>query len=184
MFTKESIREQMQNLRMALSENDVSKASKACVNRILSLAEYQESKTIFLYAAVRNEVDVTPLFEYALQDGKQVAFPVSSEYGELDFYVVFDRGDFHKGKFGILEPPKDILVLPDEDTMVLVPAVAFDIRKNRIGQGKGYYDRYFDRYPDALRIGVAYDFQVVDAFEPQRHDKQMDFIVTDTKIIV
>ena len=57
MFTKESIREQMRKLRMALSENDVSKASKACVNRILSLAEYQEAKTIFLYAAVRNEVD-------------------------------------------------------------------------------------------------------------------------------
>ena len=68
--------------------------------------------------------------------------------------------------------------------MVLVPAVAFDIRKNRIGQGKGYYDRYFDRYPDALRIGVAYDFQIVDAFETGRHDKQMDFIVTNTQIIV
>lgn len=174
----------MRGLRKTLSEHDVSKASKACVNRILSLAEYQEAKTIFLYFAVQNEVDITTLLERALEDGKQVAFPVSSQYNDMDFYAVFDRSDFHRGRFGIPEPPKDILVLPDEDTMVLVPAVAFDKRKNRIGQGKGFYDHYFERYPDALRVGVAYDFQIVDAFESQRHDKQMDFIVTNTQIIV
>lgn len=184
MFTKDSIREQMRNFRMALSENDVNKASKACVNRILSLAEYQEAKTIFLYAAIHNEVDVTSMLACAIEGGKQVAFPVSSDDGELDFYVVFAHEDLQKGKFGILEPPKDILVTPDEDTVVLVPAVAFDKRKNRIGQGKGYYDRYFERYPDAVRIGVAYDFQVVDAFEAKPHDKQVDFIVTNTQIYV
>lgn len=183
MFNKDAIRRQMREKRLLMSEEEVRKASISCVSQLLSLTEYQEAKTILVYASTRNEVDTTPIIEDALAANKVVGMPVSFEEGEMEFYSVFELADLRPGRFGILEPPTDILVDP-EDALLLVPAVAYDRRKNRIGHGGGYYDRYMQRYPQFYKIGLAYEYQVVDAFEPDSYDQPVDLIITDTQIII
>ena len=63
--------------------------------------------------------------------------------------------------------------------LIIVPAVAYDRQGNRIGRGKGYYDRLLSR-TKALRIGVAYDFQLVDEIEAEPHDIPVDIVITET----
>lgn len=183
MFSKDKIREQMQAQRRQMSSEMVKKSSVSCISQLFTLNEYQEAKTILVYASTRNEVDTRPIVEDALAHNKVVGMPVSYQEGAMEFYSVFDWSDLKPGRFGILEPPADILV-EAEDALILVPAVAYDRRKNRIGHGGGYYDRYMQRHPDLYKIGLAYEYQIVDAFEPEEYDEPVDLIVTDTQIII
>lgn len=184
MFSKENIRQSLLKQRMNLTENEVNKASKECLHRLMSLAEYQDCNILLLYAPIRNEVDTFPLIEDALSKNKVVGLPVTEDEGEMYFYSVFDLSDLKPGKFGILEPPTDILVEPTKDTLMLLPAVAYDTRKNRIGYGGGYYDRYLARYEDFCKIGLAYDFQIMDGFEVDEHDQRVNYIITQSQLIV
>ena len=183
MFTKDAIREQIKSQRLRLTKEEVKRASAACTARLLSLAEYQECQTILVYSAIQNEIDTTAIIKNALDNKKTVGLPVSYDDGKMEFYSVFDLSLLSPGRFGILEPPESILIEPVRDAMIFLPAVAYDKRKNRIGYGKGYYDRYMERYPDLYAIGLAYDFQVVDSFETEDYDKPADIIITDTQMI-
>ena len=90
------------------------------------------------------------------------------------------------GAFGILEPrPTGIEHQADEADLIVVPGVAFDLSGHRIGYGKGYYDRFL-KHPERKThlVGLCHDFQLIDGSIPiDRHDIQMDIIVTDRRII-
>lgn len=183
MFSKSGIRNDMKEQRLAMTPEMVMKMSQTIVSKIMELEEYQECKTILLYAPIMNEVDVMPLLRDAISKNKQVGCPVCLKESRMEFFEVFDESDLKPGRFGILEPAQDILIEESEALMIL-PAVAYDRRKNRIGQGGGYYDRYLERYPDIYRLGVAYDFQIVDSFETDQYDRPVDLIITDTHIVI
>lgn len=183
MFTKEMLRKQMLERRKSISATEVSRASAAITARLFTLTEYQDAKTILIYAPFRNEVDTKAIIEHALENNKMVGVPKTYEKGSMEFYSVFDYADLEQGRYGILEPPDEILVQPEE-ALIIVPGVAFDIHKNRIGYGGGYYDRYMKRYPSMDKIGLAYDFQIIDAIEPEEHDETVDIVITEQQIIV
>ena len=86
--------------------------------------------------------------------------------------------------YGLREPvPNPELILPPHALdVILIPGIAFDRRGHRIGSGKGYYDRFLTR-TQAVRIGLAYDFQVIDRVPAEPHDVKMDWIVTESEMI-
>ena len=82
-------------------------------------------------------------------------------------------------RYGIPEPLKKRLVYPD---VLLVPTVAFDNRKFRLGYGGGYYDRYIEKYlikKNILKVGVAYSFQKINKVPINKFDKKLDIIITE-----
>ena len=183
MFDKSSLRESMLERRMSLDEDTVKNSSQAIFNRITSLPDYDNSDTILAYYPFRNEIDTIPIIKDALSKGKRVGLPVTFDNHKMSFYELWDISEVKPGRFGVMEPAMDILV-EDNDAFMLVPGVAFDMRKNRIGFGAGFYDIYLDKYPDIYTCALAYDFQVIDAFEAEGHDKAVDIIVTESQLII
>ncbi|MCR4715728.1 MAG: 5-formyltetrahydrofolate cyclo-ligase [Lachnospiraceae bacterium] len=183
MFSKTGLRDQMLNSRESLSEEEVSVSSKAVVDKVLNLPDYISADTILAYYPIRNEINTLPIIEDALNKGKRVGLPVTLDNGEMLFYEIWDVSEVSEGRYGVMEPAKDILVEAD-DAFMIVPGVAFDMRKNRIGFGAGYYDKYLARFSDIYTCALAYDFQVIDAFATEEHDKSVDMIITERQMII
>ena len=127
-------------------------------------------------------------------------FPVSDvKNKKLTFYQVTDLiKDFSKGAYGIMEPTKGLPVLNlfsdgkditiptgvDETTpIVFTPGLVFDEKCNRLGYGAGYYDRFFSNHPDFIKIGIAFEKQIVNCLNVEAHDVPLDYIVTDDRLI-
>lgn len=143
-----------------------------------------KAQTILVYAANKNEVDLTWFVNQMWQMGKQVAFPLCR--GEsMDFFEVTSYDQLESGAFGILEP-KGLKqpIVPNASTLVCVPGIAFSDDGNRIGMGRGYYDRYFQRYPFVYKIGLAYEFQLCPPWTPDYCDIGMDRIITEQRDII
>ncbi len=131
-----------------------------------------------------NPFTVTTSPTLALQ---HFAFPRITDrfHRELDFCIPAHSADWTIGQYGIPEPLPDLpAVDPSSIDCIIVPAVVFGLRGERIGRGGGFYDRYLARATQALRIGFGFDFQVVGEALPQAHwDAPMDVIITDLRTI-
>ncbi len=95
----------------------------------------------------------------------------------------YDRSRLELGAFHIEEPVGDELTDPAEIELIVVPAVAYDRRGNRLGRGKGFYDRLLST-TKATKIGVGYDFQLVDEIDVEPHDIPMDMVITQTEVLL
>ena len=105
----------------------------------------------------------------------------------MDAYEILDlEKETTKGSFGILEPINEVvedkrLIKPEEIDLVIVPGVAFDKNMNRIGFGGGFYDRYLSLLKSSCKkVGLAYQFQIVEKIETEEHDMKVDMIVTES----
>ncbi|NBK97839.1 MAG: 5-formyltetrahydrofolate cyclo-ligase [Erysipelotrichia bacterium] len=177
---KQTLRTQARGARMNLSEEERLLKSNQIVDQLVGLLEGKQ--TIGIYIAMKEEVDVTSLlFLYS-----SLAVPKIRNNEEMDFFLIHDASElemneFANGRLQLLEPTSTIWVAPNDLDVIIVPVVAFDAKRNRIGQGKGYYDRYL-KHSHALRIGVAFEAQKVAECPMEEHDCKLDYIVTETTI--
>lgn len=100
----------------------------------------------------------------------------------MEFYPVTSLSDFVEGRFHIMEPMGEV-PLRETEPFVLVPGLGFDKKGNRMGYGKGFYDRYFARFPSCRKIGAAFETQLMEKIPSQSHDIVMDFVVTEKGIL-
>lgn len=172
---KAKLRQQALHRRSLLSVEEKNMKSNAIVERLLPLLEGK--KTIGIYIAMPDEVDVTSLlFVYS-----GVGAPKVRNTTFMDFFLIHERNDLETGCLGILEPKTNVLINPNDLDAIVVPLVAFDENKNRIGHGKGYYDRYLAT-TKALKIGVAFETQKVEPFVKSEFDVTLDYIVSESKV--
>jgi len=136
-----------------------------------------------LYSHIRNEVRTEGIFARARESGKEIYFPrVSGE--SLTFHRVKSLGDLKPGGFGVPEPdPGSVSVEPRNLDLIVVPASAIDPHGNRIGYGKGFYDRLLVNIPIERRIGAVYGFQVLDAVPVGEYDQAVGIITTELGVI-
>lgn len=164
---------------MAVAE--VSGKSEGICRRLIDNRNIQNSDLIFVYSAIQNEVDLTLFVEQMWQMGKSVAYPRC--FGsDMEFYEISNWNQLSSGSFGILEPilvSRPVVPLPN--TVVCVPGIAFSPQGNRIGMGRGYYDRYLRRYPDLYKIGLAYELQMEYSWTPDVCDIPMDLLITEQR---
>ena len=157
--------------------------------KLLALPEFRKAAVILLYASFKSEVDTFEAIKYCLSNNKTVVLPKVNETKDaLILYEIKDISELAKGHFGVPEPavPEDRRRDIAGIDMVIVPGVAFDMRCNRLGYGKGFYDKLFSpigsRRP--IRIALAYEEQLVEHIPAEPHDMKMDKIITDKRIIV
>ncbi len=141
--------------------------------------------TILFFAPLPDEPDVWPLLEKLLPTNKVCALPafdsVTQAYSARRVQNL--TTNLSAGKFGVREPSTSCAEVPLEQfDLVLVPAVAFDRRGNRLGRGKGFYDRLLAKVR-GIKCGVAFDRQIVKEIPAEPHDVRMDFIVTPTRLV-
>jgi 5-formyltetrahydrofolate cyclo-ligase len=135
---------------------------------------------------MEEEVNTYPLIERAWQDGKTVAVPIAKVRGEMYFVSIVSFSELKKSRFGVMEPQKGKTeeVVPKKKDFFLVPGSVFDQKGNRYGYGGGYYDRYFQQYPNVYKIAAAFSFQVMEFdLQVEVFDIPVDCIVTEKGVI-
>lgn len=168
MSCKDTLRREMIEKRKELNL----KNGEAFVKMIHSLEEYKKAETVMLYMPIKGEADLTGL----LSDGKVFLTPVTKGG---DIYPSL-LGEMVLGAFNVPEP-KGKEKFTGKIDLVFVPGVAFDKEFNRMGFGKGYYDRFLSDI-GAVKVGVCHNFQLLDKIPSEDHDVKMDMIVTENEV--
>ena len=181
---KKELRKIKMHERDSLSRDEAQALSEIITEKILSLKEYKEADTILTYVSCRSEVITDDLILAALKDGKKVGVP-KVEGDIMNFYYINSLDELEAGYFGVREP-KTIksLVSDSSGCLMIVPGLAFDRNLNRIGYGKGFYDKYFQSHKDTpfVKCGIAFDIQLCEKIEADPYDQPLDMLVTDKDI--
>lgn len=173
--TKAELRRAVRQRKLGMTPEDIHIRSHALCSRVLQTDVYRNCKTIYGYLPFNQEVDLLPLLQNALEEGKQVALPKC--FGkEMHFILVSDLSRIQYSPFGAPEPVDDMPKACDESALVIVPGLVFDHRGYRIGYGGGYYDRFLSQEPHHPTIALCYDFQLCSGFEPEPHDIPVDMV--------
>lgn len=136
---------------------------------------------VALYAAKASEVDPAAIDRAARAAGLRVAYPRVVESDRVLAFHAAQRAELITTRFGLFEPnPTSPTVAVDAIAAFVVPGIAFDRAGGRIGWGRGHYDATFAlARPDALRIGLAFECQLVEHVPREAHDASLHFIVTE-----
>lgn len=182
-MNKIEIRKNMLSMRKELSRSIFTHSSQAINTAILELDVYKNARKIALYMAVNNEVCLNQVWKHAQQNQKKCYFPKVCEEN-MHFLPGFNLDQFTTNKWGILEPDKSIQDAIDinELDIIILPLVAFDCKGNRIGMGKGFYDKALKNAIKPALIGAAYDFQKFTKINAETWDIKLDIIATENAI--
>ncbi len=108
---------------------------------------------------------------------KVLALPVSDREGSLHFYQARSLELLHVGRYGISEPQATEELFPTKEDLLLVPAVAYTVQGQRLGRGKGYYDRYLAKHSSCPTLGICRSHQLVRSLPVEAHDKRVDAVL-------
>ncbi len=141
---------------------------------------FKNASMLLIYAPLENEINLLPLAHVARKRGIPVAFPrCDKETNTMQFYILPEGQKLTPGAYGIPEPPEDApLCVPDERAICIVPALSYDLSGNRIGYGKGYYDRYLATFP-GVTVGATYASMLLKSVPTEAHDLPVDWLFTE-----
>lgn len=182
MKNKKEIREYINKKRLLLKKEEKENFDILILNKLINSEEYIDSKHIFIYVSFNSEVDTHRVIQYALEDNKCVYVPkvISKEKG-MKAVQIKSVNELKKGMYGILEPVSFRFVVDEQVIdLAVIPGIAFDISGGRVGYGGGFYDRFLKKLnSNAVKLALAYDFQVMDKVPTEIHDVFVDRIITN-----
>lgn len=181
--SKSELRKGLRAARAALGAEDHALRSSSAAQRLV--AELPATvRTILVFVSLGSEIETRPLLHRLWERGRIVCVPRVTGDGAMDAVVVSSFEELRPGFRGILEPFGGDELAPESLDLVVVPGTAFDAGGRRLGQGGGFYDRYLPRTrPDCVRIGLGFDFQVVDRVPSEEHDERVHRVVTDRRVV-
>ncbi len=172
--------------RSVLSDNEVSKAGFK-VFSLLKDTKILNFKNILVYADFKNEVATRQIIKFLLDNKRGVFLPKCDTETQMFEAVQIERVDYNSviNKYGIDEPLEKRISTNKSKNLIdcaLVPGIAFDKFGNRIGFGCGYYDKFLKSNPDIYKIGLCYEFQIVDSIRTDSFDIPMDMLITEKRV--
>jgi 5-formyltetrahydrofolate cyclo-ligase len=186
--TKAGVRRAMSEARRNLSAAERQARSRRIASFCRDLAGFSSAAVVCSYVNFREEVETAELIAALLQEGRRVAVPVHlhGTAQPLIFAEIRALSEMVRNHFGILQPPREAarLVPTAAIPLFLVPGLAFDAAGRRLGYGLGFYDRAFAAAaPGALKVGLAFELQILESVPADPHDVPMDFVVTEDRVI-
>ena len=182
---KDKIRKEILAKRNILSDKDINKKSDSIIKNLASYIENVQNIMIFM--DMKTEVKITKLLELYPKKNFFISKITNSKNREMKINK-YNKNELILHKFGYYESSSNDFYDEEILDVVIVPALAFDSKKNRIGFGGGYYDTFLEKVRQknnkALFIGVCYDFQIIDNIPTEKHDVTLDFVVSESKIII
>ena len=182
---KDKIRKEILAKRNILSDKDINKKSDLIIKNLASYIENVQNIMIFM--DMKTEVKITKLLELYPKKNFFISKITNSKNREMKINK-YNKNELILHKFGYYESSSNDFYDEEILDVVIVPALAFDSKKNRIGFGGGYYDTFLEKVRQknnkALFIGVCYDFQIIDHIPTEKHDVTLDFVVSENKIII
>jgi 5-formyltetrahydrofolate cyclo-ligase len=183
-MNKKILREKIRRMRENLDENIWEENSKIIQWRFIETEYYKNSKSIFTYFAFDREVKTDEIIKNALQNNKKVCLPfIDWENRILIPSLIYNFDEIVTYKK--IPVPKNLNPFEKEKIdIVIVPGVVFDIYKNRIGMGGGFYDRFLKDIRRTLKVALAFEFQILNEKLPiDEYDIKVDIIITEKRII-
>ncbi len=194
--TKKQIRTRVLKKRMALTTEERDRYSQKIRSFIVGCPLFQSAREIYCYASFREEVQTSGIMEEAWKTGKRVAVPCVADAGKMEFFYIESLAELLPGYYGIPEPVWDAariaqpelsfhremqkgLETEHSQVLMLLPGAVFDKSGNRIGYGKGFYDRYLQAHPKCRRIGLAYSIQCVEKIPADPFDINVEAVITE-----
>lgn len=183
---KKDVRSHYKELRKNLSEDALLNASLSIANRALHLPGFIWNLNyfhLFLPITEQREIDTSFILSILQGKDKTVVIPKVISATEMTHYLLLDNTRLIKNKWNIPEPVDGIEIKAEKLDVVFIPLLSFDKKGNRVGYGKGFYDRFLDLCkPDVVKIGLSlFDAEeVIEDVGP--HDKKMDYCITPEKL--
>lgn len=179
---KIQLRNTIKKQRASMPQKKRSELDTKIRNTLYSLRQYKKCEQLLVYVSKDIEVDTIKIIKDALKQGKKVAVPKCITKGNLmDFYYINSiEEDLESGTFGVLEPVADRCekVTDFSNALCIVPGLSFDAQGFRLGYGKGYYDRFLNRY-EGDTVGLCYSMCVRWELPHGYYDRPVDILVTD-----
>lgn len=179
MESKKDIRKRILDVRASLSQHSRDIKNQAIIDKVVKHPFFLSADYVYCYVDYNSEVATGNLIKKAWESGKKVAVP-KIEGDIMRFYIIHDFSDLAIGYRGILEPKTNVLAV-DSNALVVMPGVAFDKNRHRVGYGKGYYDKFLNHH-NGQTIALAYELQIVDSIPANRHDIFPDILITEDNI--
>jgi len=186
MLRMKELRKNIKLERDSTSNNEIILKSKQIIERILTFSLFNQSNSTMFYYQKGNEVNLKGLMNSQLiHQKRKIILPKTNknDFSMKSYQINNLSENLENGAFGIMEPKEDCLEINKEQIdLVFVPGVAFDLAGNRLGHGLGYYDRFLEDFK-GIKVGIAYDFQMVDSIKVKSHDVPMDYVITEKRVI-
>lgn len=176
---KEDIRRKIKAQKALLNDDERLAAAKRAFALLEKTAAFVMAENVLMYHSLPDELSTHAFLE---KWNRRKHFFLPRVNGVNLDILPYDRSTLRLGAFQIEEPDGDNTVGMQHIDAVIVPSVAYDRKGNRVGRGKGYYDRLLAN-TNAVRIGMVYDFQLVDEIDVEPHDVGVDIIITDSRVI-
>ncbi len=180
LLQKQQIRKIIAERKAQQTEASFTIKSEALLTHLESIPIFQKSKNILIYNALKDEVKTLTFIE-KWKDKKTIFLPVvDGEYLKIKTY----KGNSYLkiGAYGINEPTGKLFTDYEKIDLAIIPGISFDVYGNRLGRGKGYYDRLLPQIK-AYKIGICFSFQVFDNIPTEPHDTKMDLVLTEEGIL-
>ncbi|TVR18070.1 MAG: 5-formyltetrahydrofolate cyclo-ligase [Balneolaceae bacterium] len=184
-MNKAELRKYFLKKRAALSLQFVDEKSREIVKRIVNLDAFKQAKVIHCYASIskKREADTVEFISACKRLGKTIIMPKVLPKGEMVHIEVKNQTLFKENKWGVEEPLEGKSVQADYPDFIVVPMVAGDNNRNRIGYGKGYYDRFLSR-TKGVKVGILFECQMFDGLLPTEvFDVPLDMLVNEKEVI-
>lgn len=179
---KRRLRKEAKEKRSSVEKKE--ELSEKIGEKLFSLESYKNCKKLFAYFSYPQEVSTKRIIEKALKDGKRVALPRCESENKMTYYYIESETELEEGNFnGILEPKKNgEKAFPDEETLVIVPALAFGKDGSRLGHGMGFYDRFLAR-GNFKTVGLCFGKLLFPALPEDEFDRRVSLVITENEII-
>ena len=171
---KNSLRQYIREEKKRHSKSELLSQSEIILSKLENNEHFIEAKNIMLYASLPDEVYTLDFIE-KWRNKKHIILPVVLG-DDIIPTALEDEVSLAKGSFNIPEPQNN--PYKGNFDLIIVPGMAFDKQGNRLGRGKGYYDRFLVNNKNVYKIGICFDFQFLDVIPSEDHDQKIDEIIT------
>jgi len=175
---KKELRKDIRERKRQFTSQKLSELSLMLINKLLANEKIKKARTILMYYSMPDEVDTHNAVDTLVTMGKKVLLPVVINGEELEIREYKDKNDLREGiAYHIMEPIGKKYEDYKNIDVAVVPGMSFDNNGNRLGRGKGYYDRFLSQIPQAYKIGICFNFQKTDVVPTEETDIKMDEVI-------
>ncbi len=181
---KKILRKRLLEKRKSLDKTEKAKWDKIISEKIINSDYWQKAEQVLVFSSTDDEFDTKHIIECCKAQSKEIFYPLCTDRnGNMEFFKVDSADDLVLGMYNIFEPKSTCeKYIQKEDDLVIVPCLSADRKKNRIGYGKGYYDRFLKDF-NGVSVSPCYDILLEDEIPTDKYDMKINIIVTDKEVI-
>lgn len=176
-MTKKELRQFVRLQKQMFTPEQLKEMSADIIAKLMVHPRIKNARTVMMYYSLDDEVDTHEAIDRLVAQGKRVVLPAVTGDTTMELRCYEGPDDLQGGFFHIMEPVGRPFDSYDDIDVIVVPGMGFDTRGNRLGRGKGYYDRFLARVPAIYKIGICFPFQKMPGIPTDENDVTMDEIL-------